>query len=221
MNELETHALHEIGREACIRVAGKGSVQAEPDTATIRIGVTTEDLNAQQAVSSNTAATTKVMSELQAAGIGKKDLKTSNFSVYPLSRTEGEGEHRRQITSYRVSNMVTVTVHSTSKVGEVLSKAVAAGSNQINGPSFSVSAPEKYLNEARKKAVENAMEKARAYAAAAGMKLGEVLEISELGIPAPAHIGEMSRGAGGAPVPVEGGEDRLEAHVYLVIALKP
>jgi uncharacterized protein YggE len=142
-------------------------VQAEPDTATIRIGVATEDANVQPAVSANTAATAKVMSELQASGIDKKDLKTSSFSVYPQYRAEGE--HRRQLAGYRVSNSVTVTVHDTSKVGDILSKAVAAGSNQINGPSFSVSAPEKYLNEARKEAVENAMEKARAYAAAAGM----------------------------------------------------
>ena len=70
-----------------------------------------------------------------------------------------------------------------------------------------------YLNEARKKAVENAMGKARAYAAAAGMKLGEVLEIGEVGVPAPALIGEMARGAG--PVPIEAGEERLEANVYL------
>ena len=91
-----------------IRVAGKGSVQAEPDTATIRIGVTTEDANAQHAVQRNTAATAKVISELQAASIEKKDLKTSNFSVYPQYRTEGE--NKRQVTSYRVSNTVMVTI---------------------------------------------------------------------------------------------------------------
>ena len=201
-----------------IRVAGKGSVQAEPDTATIRIGVTTEDANAQHAVQANTAATAKVISELQTASIEKKDLKTSNFSVYAQYRTEGE--NKRQVTSYRVSNTVMVTIRDTSKVGDILTKAVAAGSNQINGPSFSISEPEKYLNEARKKAVENAMEKARAYAAAAGMKLGEVLEISEPGVPAPAFGGAMARSLA-ASVPIETGEERLEANVYLVIALKP
>ena len=128
-----------------------------------------------------------MISELQAASIEKKDLKTSNFSVYAQYRAEGE--NKRQVTSYRVSNTVMVTIHDTSKVGDILTKAVAAGSNQINRPSFSISEPEKYLNEARKKAVENAMEKARAYAAAAGMKLGEVLEMSEPGVPAPAFGG--------------------------------
>ena len=108
-----------------IRVAGKGSVQAEPDTATIRIGVTTEDANAQHAVQANSAATAKVISELQAASIEKKDLKTSNFSVYAQYRTEGENKH--QVTSYRVSNTVMVTIRDTSKVGDILGRAVAAG----------------------------------------------------------------------------------------------
>ncbi len=202
-----------------IRVAGKGSVQAEPDIATIRIGVTTERPSAQEAVSANTAATAKVVSELQAASIEKKDLKTSNFSVYPQYRTEGENKH--QVLSYRVSNTVVVTIRDTAKVGDILTKAVAAGSNQINGPSFAVSEPEKYLNEARKKAVENAMEKARAYAAAAGKKLGEVLEMSEPGVPALSFSAGATRSmAAAAPVPIETGEERLEAQIFLVIALK-
>ncbi len=205
-------------RTAAIEVAGRGSVQAEPDLATIRIGVTTENAKAQEAVSANTAATAKVIAELQSASIGKKDLKTANFSVYPQYRTEGENKH--QVLIYRVSNTVTVTVRDITKVGDILSKAVAAGSNQINGPSFSVSDPEKYLNEARKNAVENAMAKARAYADAAGMKLGAVLEMSEPGVPAPAFARGLVRSAAAAPVPIEAGEERLEAQIFLVIELK-
>ncbi len=173
------------GKTPTIQVAGTGSVQAEPDTAAIRIGVTTEDANAQNAVSHNTAATAKVIAELEAASVERKDLKTSNFSVYPQYRTEGDTKH--QVLTYRVSNTVTVTIHDIGKVGDILTKVVAAGSNQINGPIFSVSNPEKYLNEARKKAVDNAMAKAGAYASAAGLKLGAVLEISEPGFAAPLY----------------------------------
>jgi uncharacterized protein YggE len=202
-----------------IRVSGKGSVQVEPNTATIRIGVTTERLTATEAVSANTGATSKVISELEAAGVEKKDLRTSNFSVYPQYKADGENRH--QLVGFRVSNTVAVTIRDTAKVGDILTKAVAAGSNQINGPTFSVSEPEKYLDEARKKAVENAMEKARAYAAAAGKKLGEVLEISEPGVPAPSFNGGFARSlAAAAPVPIETGEERIEAQIFLVIELK-
>jgi uncharacterized protein YggE len=201
-----------------IEVSGSGSVHAEPDTANIRVGVITENASAQEAVAANTAAVTKVMSELQAASIDKRDLKTSNFSVFPQYRIEGES--KKQVLTYRVSNTVTVTVRDISKAGDILTKVVSAGSNQINGPVFSVSDPEKYLNEARKKAVENAIAKATAYASAAGLKLGAILSISERGAGGPLSFTAGYRSVGGAPVPVEAGEETIQAQVLLVIELK-
>ncbi len=203
-----------------IQVTGTGSVRAEPDTAVLRVSVTTEDANAQSAVSRNSAATEKVLAELVAASVDRKDLKTTNFSVYPQYRVENET--KRQVTSYRASNTVMVTIHDIAKVGDILTKVVAAGSNQISGPAFSVSNPEKYLEEARKKAVENAMSKAKAYASAAGMKLGAVLEMIEPGFSSPLQ-GLQSHGAvrsGAAPVPMESGEESLDAQIVLVIELK-
>ncbi|MGO9460829.1 MAG: SIMPL domain-containing protein [Rhodomicrobium sp.] len=203
-----------------IQVIGTGSVHAEPDTATIRIGVTTEDLSAQAAVSRNTAATAKVIAGLDAASIAKKDIKTSNFSVYPQYRTENDT--KRQVLTYRVSNTVIVTIHDIAKVGDILTEVVAAGSNQINGPTFSVSNPDKFLTEARKKAVEDALAKAGAYASAAGLKLGRVIEMTEAGGSAPSYAlraHEFTRSAAAA-VPIEAGQESLEAHIVLVIELK-
>jgi uncharacterized protein YggE len=202
-----------------IEVTGIGSVHAAPDIATIRIGVTSDSANAQQAVSHNNEATAKVMAELAAASIDRKDLKTSNYSLYPQYRTEGEPKH--QVLTYHVSNTVTATVRDIAKVGEILTEVVAAGSNQINGLSFSVSNPEKYLEEARKKAVENAMEKAKTYASAAGLKTGAVLQMAEGGsfaLLAPRGAGPAK--AALACVPIEAGEESIEAQIVLVIELK-
>jgi uncharacterized protein len=202
-----------------IQVTGTGSVQVKPDTASISIGVSTEDGNAQNAVSRNNAATAKVISELEAAAIEKKDLKTSNFSVYPQYRTEGSDKH--PVVTYRASNTVTVTVHNLDKVGDILTKAVAAGSNQISGPNFSVSDAEKYLAEARKKAVENAIAKASVYAHAAGLKLGSILSMVEEGAAAPVYAPRSaSFSAAAAPVPVEAGEESIQARILLVVELK-
>jgi uncharacterized protein YggE len=205
-----------------IQVTGTGSIQVEPNVAAIRVGVTTEEATVQDAVSHNVTATQKVIKELEGAGIEKKDLKTSNFSVYQQYRTDGET--KRQVLNYRVSNTVTATIRDTAKVGEILTKVVAAGSNQISGPSFSISDPEKYVNEARKRAVENAMAKATAYANAAGLKLGAVVEMIEPGSSAPvytSHAAGAVRGMAAAPVPVETGEESLQAQIVMVIELKP
>lgn len=202
-----------------IQVTGMGSVQAKPDTASISIGVSTEDGNAQNAVSRNNAATAKVISELSAAALEKKDLKTSNFSVYPQYRTEGAEKH--QVVTYRASNTVTVTVRDLDKVGDILTKAVAAGSNQISGPNFSISEPEKYLSEARKKAVENAIAKASVYANAAGLKLGSILSMVEEGATVPVYAPRAAFATAAAPVPVEAGEESLQARILLIVELKP
>ncbi len=208
-----------IPKVPSIQVAGLGSVQAKPDTASISIGVSTEDGNAQAAVSRNNAATAKVIAELEGAAIEKKDLKTSNFSVYPQYRTEGPDKH--QIITYRATNTVTVTVHNLNKVGEILTKAVAAGSNQISGPNFSVSDSETHLAEARKKAVENALAKASIFANAAGMKLGAILSMIEEGATVPVYAPRSATfSAAGAPVPVEAGEESLQARILVTVELK-
>ncbi len=149
-----------------IQVSGWGSVQVKPDIATISVGVATDDENAQNAVSRNSAETAKVISELESAGVEKKDVKTSNFSVHPQYRTEGA--EKRQAVTYRASNTVKVTIRNIDKVGDILTRVVAAGSNQIAGPNYSVAEPEKYSSEARKKAVENALAKAGAMQALRG-----------------------------------------------------
>lgn len=210
-----------MSQNPIIQVTGTGTIQAQPDMAIINVGVTTEDQNAANALSRNNTATAKVISELEAANIEKKDVRTSNFSIYPQYRTEGENKH--QVTTYRVSNTVTVTVRNLDRIGDILGKVVAAGSNQIYGPSFSVSEPEKFLNEARKKAVENAETKARAYAAAAGLSLGPVIYMSDDTSPVPVFQTRLAAGFAkpASPVPAEAGEESLHAQVTMVFELKP
>ncbi len=216
--QMPNHTIPDL-KVSTIQVVGTGSVQAKPNSASISIGVSTEDGNAQNAVSRNNAATAKVIAELEAAAIEKKDLKTSNFSVYPQYRTEGADKH--QAVTYRASNTVTVTVRNLDKVGDILTKAVAAGSNQISGPNFSVSEPERYLAEARKKAVENALAKASVYANAAGLKLGAILSMVEEGAALPVYAPRSAAfSAAAAPTPIEAGEESLQARILVIVELK-
>ena len=76
--------------------------------------------------------------------------------------------------------------------------------------------------EARKKAVENAMAKAAVYANAAGLKLGSILSMVEEGATVQVYAPRSATfsAAGAAPVPVEAGEETLQARILLVIELK-
>jgi hypothetical protein len=69
---------------------------------------------------------------------------------------------------------VSALVHGLSDVGDVIDAAVAAGANNVSGPSLARDDQDKLYRDALEKAVANAREKAAALARAAGVSLGSV-----------------------------------------------
>jgi uncharacterized protein len=112
------------------------------------------------------------------------------------------------------SNILTIRLRQLDGLGAVLDAAVADGANTLNGLTFGLADPKPALDEARKEAVADARARAELLAAAAGVKLGRVISISEGVVPtdpAPMFRAEASA----APVPVAGGEVGLSASVTI------
>ncbi|MFN4228711.1 SIMPL domain-containing protein [Parvibaculum sp.] len=207
-----------------ITITGEGEVSAAPDIAYVETGVVTEGKTAAEALAANTAAMEQVFAGLGEAGIEKKDMQTSQFSVYPVYeqvKPEDDRPHTPKIGGYRVQNQLTVTVRDLTALGGILDQVVSLGSNQLSGISFSIDEPEPLVNEARKDAVKNALEKAKLYAGAAGVALGEIMSISENGVsmPQPYYAKDMMMRAEASSVPVAAGEQTLSASVTLVIKI--
>ncbi len=196
-----------------IQVTGVGTVPVKPDIAIINLEVSSEDTDAQSAFTANNSATTKTLAELEAVAIDRNDIQTSNF---PRPRIV----ESKRAAQYRVSNTIKVKIRSLEKLPVVLGKVVAAGSNSINGLTFSVSNPDKYLAEARKKASQDARVKAEAFTAGAGLTLGTVVSMIEEPIDGGRHSGELSFAAGYA-APIESGEENLQARVLVTFEIKP
>ena len=115
--------------------------------------------------------------------------------------------------------MVTVRVRALDQVGSVLDAAVTDGANTLNGISFGLADPVPATDEARKAAVADARRKAELYAAAAGVKVGKVLSISENGGYAqPMMMAEAMAGKSAA-VPVQAGELSVAASVNVTFEL--
>ncbi|HUJ38041.1 MAG TPA: SIMPL domain-containing protein, partial [Hyphomicrobium sp.] len=110
-------------------------------------------------------------------------------------------------------------VHNLDKLGELLDRLVSLGANEMAGLSFDVSQAEKLRDEARKEAVANAQRRAKLYADAAGVQLGEVVSIDEGGgnTPRPIFAGRALKADA---VPIERGSETLEATVSVTWALK-
>lgn len=199
-----------------ISLTGHGEVRSVPDLASVTTGVLAQGKTAAEALAANTSAMTALFAALKEAGIEEKDVQTSNFMVQP--RYNFQDGKAPELVGYDVSNNVTVTVRKIGDLGALLDKVVKAGSNQINGIAFDVSMPEAALDEARKLATVDATRKARIYAEAMGVKLGNVMSISENAgyqPPVPMVRAKVMMADAAAPVPVAAGEQVLSVDVNI------
>jgi uncharacterized protein YggE len=197
------------GTISTITVTGTGTVQTPPDLATLMIGVTTQGETAAVALSANSDAVASVTGRLTASGIEARDMQTSNLSINP-NWTSFDSGAAPTISGYVATNLLTIRVRDLGGLGTVLDAAVADGANTLNGLTFGMAKPEPALNDARKAAVADARAKAELLVAAAGLKLGRIVTITEGGAwtdPAP-----MFRESA-ASVPVQGGELAMTANV--------
>jgi uncharacterized protein YggE len=146
-----------------ITITGEGEVTAVPDIAYIDTGVVTEGKTAAEALAANTRAMNEVFKGLEEAGIEKRDMQTSQFSVYPVyEQAKDDGRpHTPVIGGYRVQNQLTVKVRDLDKAGAILDRVVTLGSNQLSGIRFEIDNPKPLMNEARKAAVKDALERAK------------------------------------------------------------
>ncbi len=206
-----------------ISISGHGEVRAVPDLATVSLGVMTTAATAQEALASNTKSMTELLTVLKQQGVAERDTATSNFNVQPRYDYGQGGTQPPKVVGYDVSNTVTVIARKIESLGDLLDKAVGAGSNQIFGIGFSVSKPDALVDTARKNAVADARRKAEIYAAAGGFTLGDIISLSEGGgyqPPMPMVIESAMAADGAGAVPVAQGEQALSVDVSIVWAIK-
>jgi len=210
--------------ERSITVVGEGKVSAKPDIAQAQIGVEVFAPTVQEATRENNERMGAVMAKLKELGIAEKDIQTSNYSIYSERRYPevplSEGEPGEEIT-YRVSNMVQVTIRQLDQVGEIIDEAVAAGANSVYGISFAIDDPSELQGEARTLAIADAQAKAEELARLAGVKLGPVMVVSEvIGVPGlQGYVG----GGGAMPVPaapISPGELEFTLQVQVTYAIE-
>ena len=174
-------ALPALGEETggrLITVGGTAVVTLAADTASIQIGVNTQKETVQEAQKENARIMAAVMEAIRGAGIDDKDIMTSQFNVFSNYEygVDPSGKESRTLY-YQVQNNVTVTIHDLSLIGPVLDGAMEAGANTTYGITFSSSQANEAYQKALTRAVEDAMQKARVLAQAAGVKLGNLMSV--------------------------------------------
>ncbi|MES0825303.1 SIMPL domain-containing protein [Ruegeria sp. SCP11] len=190
--------------ERRITVDAVGTVEAEPDMATITLGVTNEDPQASNAMQATSDAVAQILKRLDDMGIETRDVQTRDLSLSPVwsGRNNSSGE-RPEISGFVASNNVQVRVRDLTQLGTIMDAVIQNGANNFGGLSFGVQDPAPLQAQARAKAVAEATAKAEQLAQAANVTLGKVRQISEQigGIrPAPQMRAMAMSEAGGVPV---------------------
>jgi len=206
-----------------IVVTGEGESAAAPDLALLSLSVMREAKTAREALDADNAAMAAVIAALKEAGIADRDLQTAGVQIVPrynyVNRQDGTQE--AEFVAYQVSNTLTVRIRDIATVGEILDRSVTLGVNQGGGIVFANENPATAATEARKRAMADATAKARTLTEAGGVKLGRILEISEVsGAPQPLDIMVKARSfEADAAVPVQPGENTYRVQVTVTFAI--
>jgi uncharacterized protein YggE len=198
-----------------IVVVGHGEVKISPDRASIQLSVQTRATTAAAASAENANKPQAVLTALRALGLGNDQLSTVNYNVYPEQRYQ-EGKDP-VITGYNVTNTILAEVRKPGEVGSVIDAALSHGANMVTSLQFFAS----NTDAARRTAIAQAIEKARADAEAAARaargSLGSLLEINVGAYaptpPRPMVMFRAAAGAAQADTPINPGEDTVSVDV--------
>ncbi len=200
---------------AGITVVGTGSVTVTPDTAEWSFGVQTSADTADAALTANSEAMERVIAALRDAGISRDDLQTEQVAVYP--RTSDNG---LSIVGYDASNTVSATIRDLGQAGGIVDAAVAAGANQVYGPSLTASDTDAQYRAAVDEAFDDARRRAEAIAEKAGVTLGAPVTIVEgAGGGAMPYYAETLSEEAAADVAVEPGTQDVGATLTVTFAI--
>jgi uncharacterized protein YggE len=213
-----------------LTVRGEAELERPADQVRLKVGVVTENREADEALQENNDRMRAVVEALQRVGLGEDEYQTGRFQIRPqYSRRPRQPapDWQPQIIGYEVTNSVTVKTTKLDLAGEVIGAANEAGANTVDVVGFDLADKRKYRAEALREATKNAREDAATVADAAGITLVRILAVSvdytpprpvsmDFGAPARA----MAEGGGGAP-PITPGDVTVTANVTIVYEIAP
>lgn len=169
-----------------ITVTGEGEAFAVPDIASFTFSVSQDASTVSAAQDGVTKKMDTILSDLKSIGIDEKDIRTSDYSVYPkytyasmpCSINYCPPSQQKQ-DGYTASHSVTVKVRKTEDAGKALAAAGNAGATNLSSISFTVDDMNLITNEARAEAIADAKEKAKELSKELGVKLVRVMGYSD------------------------------------------
>ncbi len=170
-----------------ITVTGDGEMFAVPDIAEFSVTVQETAKDVKTAQTAATAKGNAIIDYLKGAGVEKKDIQTTDYSVapqYEWSQTAcPAGSYcpggKQILIGYEVSQTVSVKVRDTAKAGDILAGVGSKGASNVSGLNFTVDDQKLVEAQARDKAIADAKAKAAVLAKSLGVSLTRIVMFNE------------------------------------------
>jgi uncharacterized protein len=209
-----------------ITVTGTAQLEADPDQATVRLGVVRQESSAQAAQEQANRAVQAILAEIAKVGIPAQKIQTSRLTLTPVyAPPRPDFREAPKITAYSASNIVSIEVDNLAQIGPVVDAGLRTGSNQLEGVHFRLKNDLPVREKALKQAVAEARQKAESIADALGVRLSGVQEASEAGF----SIAPKGQGGGfvalsraeATPTPISPGQLEISTSVTVKYFIVP
>ncbi|WHY76019.1 SIMPL domain-containing protein [Neobacillus sp. WH10] len=151
-----------------IKVRGEGELAIQPDSASVNLGVITENKELLTAQQQNSIEVTKVINALLGLGIPQNQIQTIDYRI----ESNYDYEQGKQIfRGYKITHLLQVKIDDLSLVGKVVDTAVQNGVNYVSNVQFTAKNKEVFYQQALVLALNNAIEKAKTIAEALNVTL--------------------------------------------------
>jgi len=219
---------------ATVSFSGHGEVFAVPDIANISLTLRKESKTAKEAQAAVAVKEKSVLDFLKSKNVDEKDIKTENASVYPKydyvrtlcpESVSYDCGGKQVLTGYEASESITIKVRNVDDAGAIMQGLGDIGVSELNGPNYAIDKEDALKAEARKKAIDEAKEKAKVLAKDLGIKLGKIKNFNESGNYYPVMYGKgamMDSAVSSAPAPAQlpKGENIISSDVTITYEIK-
>jgi uncharacterized protein YggE len=151
-----------------VYVGAEGKFESAPDTALIQFNISVQEETSRAAYERAARAADRVRQILKSNGI---DPKIAELGFYSLDPVYDWRNPKRKLVGYRVSTSASVKLKDFSKVGALVQQFADVEGSENQSLSYTL----ENLDEAKQKAVQDALQRARASAQTVAQSSGRAL----------------------------------------------
>lgn len=199
-----------------IEVTGSGAILSVPDQFSFSLSLEQKGQKAAQLNKLINERTNKVVDALFELGVEKRLVQSMQVQFNPWVEYNGQ---KREQKGFTLTRTMTVTVKDVNIYEKAIDGVLALGVDQIYGFSSTSSQPDTNYDAALQQALLNAKQRAAEMAKTLGLKLAEVISISELSSGSASPVFATSRKMMAAES-FQPGEMSTDAKVQVVFSLQ-